>query len=186
MAYFRNGRILASYAGSEGLTSGTVHGFYIDRKRTLWAATAGGLNRIHDGRVLTLTSRNGLPCDMVHWMMEDDADSVWLSLACGLVRIARAEFDAWTSDPKKQIRPTVFNRPTERGISDYNSATARLSQNLQMANCRSLPFGGLSVIDPDRLAVDELPRRYTSSKFRKWQSVCRDERLAPAAAHQGT
>ena len=46
---------------------------------------------------------------MVHWMMEDDADSVWLYLACGLVRIARAEFDAWASDPKQQIRTTVFD-----------------------------------------------------------------------------
>ena len=75
-------------AGAEGLGEGWVRGFYIDRNGTLWAATEGGLSRIKDGRILTLTSQNGLPCNTVHWMMEDDAHSVWLYLACGLVRIA--------------------------------------------------------------------------------------------------
>ena len=157
VAYFRNGRIRASYAGSEGLTPGTVHGFYIDRKRTLWAATEGGLSRIHDGSVLTLTSRNGLPCDMVHWMMEDDADSVWLYLACGLVRIARAEFDAWASDPKQQIRPTVFDSSDgarNLGLQfGYSSVVAKSSDG----RLWFLPFGGVSVIDPHRLAFNKLP-----------------------------
>ena len=131
VAYFRNGRIRASYAGSEGLTSGTVDGFYIDRKRTLWAATEGGLSRIHDGSVLTLTSRNGLPCDMVHWMMEDDADSVWLYLACGLVRIAGLSSTPWACDPKQQIRPTVFDssdRARSLGLQfGYSSVVAKSS-----------------------------------------------------------
>ena len=73
----------------------------------------GGLSRIQDGSVLTLTSRNGLPCDMVHWMMEDDADSVWLYLACGLVRITRAEFDAWASDQNSRSGRQSLIVPTE-------------------------------------------------------------------------
>ena len=78
VAYFQDGQLRASYAGAEGLGEGEVRGFYVDRNGTLWAATEGGLSRIKDGRVLTLTSQNGLPCNTVHWMMEDDADSVWL------------------------------------------------------------------------------------------------------------
>ena len=156
VAYFTNGRIRASYADSEGLAPGMVRGFYIDRKRTLWAATVGGLSRIQDGRVLTLTSRNGLPCDMVHWMMEDDADSVWLYLACGLVRITRAEFDAWVSDPTQKIRMTVFD--SSDGVRNlgiefgYSSVVAKADGKIWF-----LPFGGVSVIDPDHLALNELP-----------------------------
>ena len=156
VAYFRDGRIGASYEGSEGLTPGMVRGFYVDRKRNLWAATVGGLSGIQDGRVLTLTSRNGLPCDMVHWMMEDDADSVWLYLACGLVRIARAEFDAWASDPKQQIRTTVFD--SSDGVKalglpfGYSSVVAKADGKIWF-----LPFGGVSVIDPHDLAFNERP-----------------------------
>ena len=53
-----------------------------------------GLTRIKDGHVLTLTSQSGLPCNTVHWMMEDDAESVWLYTACGVVRISRSELNA--------------------------------------------------------------------------------------------
>ena len=31
------------------------------------------------------------------------------TLACGLVRIARSELDAWVSDPKRTIQATVFD-----------------------------------------------------------------------------
>jgi signal transduction histidine kinase len=31
--------------------------------------------------VATLTSKSGLPCDTVHWSIEDDAHSVWLYMA---------------------------------------------------------------------------------------------------------
>ena len=110
VAYFKDGQLRASYAGAEGLGEGMVRGFYIDGNGTLWAATDGGLSRIKDGRVLTLTSQNGLPCNTVHWMMEDDAHSVWLYLACGLVRIARSELDAWVSHPKQTIQRDGFRQ----------------------------------------------------------------------------
>src|SRR5207344_3109829 len=87
--YFNDGEIRASYAAAEGLGEGMIRSLYPDASGSLWAGTDGGLSRIKDGRVLTLTSRNGLPCNIVHWMREDDVHSVWLYLACGLVRIAR-------------------------------------------------------------------------------------------------
>ena len=39
---------------------------------TLWAATEGGLSRFKNGRFATLTTKNGLPCDSTHWVMEDN------------------------------------------------------------------------------------------------------------------
>ena len=44
----------------------------------------------------TLTSRNGLPCDDTQWVMEDDNQSVWLYMECGLVRIGDK---IWTHGP---------------------------------------------------------------------------------------
>jgi signal transduction histidine kinase len=94
---------------------------------------------------------------MVHWMMEDDADSVWLYLSCGLVRIARAEFDAWASDPKQQIRTTVFD--SSDGVKNlglpfgYNAVVAKAADG----KIWFVPFGGVSVIDPRSLRVNTLP-----------------------------
>ncbi len=50
-------------ASADGLGEGRVAGLQLDRDGTLWAATEGGLSRVKDGHVATLTSKNGLPCD---------------------------------------------------------------------------------------------------------------------------
>ena len=47
---------------------------------------------------MTLTTKNGLSCDAVHWIVEDNAIS-WVNTACGLLRIDRAKLHAWASDP---------------------------------------------------------------------------------------
>ena len=78
VAYFQDGQVRASYTGADGLGEGRVNGFRLDGDGTLWAATEGGLSRVKNGRVATLTSKNGLPCDPVHWVIEDEDHSFWL------------------------------------------------------------------------------------------------------------
>jgi ligand-binding sensor domain-containing protein len=78
VAYFKDGQVRAQYAAADGLGEGRVTGLQLDRDGALWAATGGGLSRVKDGRVAAMTSRNGLPCDTVHWTIEDDGHSFWL------------------------------------------------------------------------------------------------------------
>ncbi|HEX6718165.1 MAG TPA: two-component regulator propeller domain-containing protein, partial [Pyrinomonadaceae bacterium] len=78
VAFFKDGQVRASFTSAQGLGEGRIHGFYSDAHGTIWVATQGGLSRIEQGRVLTLTSQNGLGCNAVNWMIEDDAGSVWL------------------------------------------------------------------------------------------------------------
>ena len=110
VVYFEDGKVRASYTPADGLGEGQVAALQLDRDGALWAATQeGGLSRIKDGRVATLTTRNGLPCDTIHWSMEDDDRSLWLYAACGLVRITRTELDAWIADPKRRIETAVWD-----------------------------------------------------------------------------
>ena len=151
-----DGQLRASYAGAQGLGEGWVRGFYIDAKGTLWAPTDGGLSRIKDGHILTLTTQNGLPCNTVHWMMEDDSHSVWLYLACGLVRIGRSELDAWATDPKQTIKATVFD--SHDGVSNrrsvgYNAIVAKSADG----KLWFVGHSGVSVIDPHHLSFNTLP-----------------------------
>ena len=157
VAYFKDGQIRASYSSAEGLGQGMVRGFYIDGNGSLWIATEGGLSRIENGRVLTLTNQNGLPCNTVHWMREDDFHSVWLYLACGLVRIGRSELGAWVSDPTQTIRASVFD--SSDGVSSHQSTGGYDTVVAKAADGRLwfVPFGGVSVIDPKHLYVNQLP-----------------------------
>ena len=157
VAYFQDGQLRASYSAVEGLGEGMVRGFYIDKNGKLWVPTEGGLSRIKDGHILTLTTQNGLPCNTVHWMMEDDAQSVWLYLSCGLVRIGQSELDAWASHPKQTIQVAVFD--SSDGVSNHRF-TGGYSPLVAKSADGKLWFvqsGGVSVIDPHHLPFNTLP-----------------------------
>jgi signal transduction histidine kinase len=158
VAYFKDGQVRASYASADGLGQGRVTSLELDGDGALWVATAGGLSRVKNGRVATLTSQNGLPCDSVHWAVQDDAHSFWLYTACGLVRIARSELDAWAADPKRIIKSTTFDssdgvRLRAIAVSEYTPRVAKASDG----KLWFLPFDGVNVIDPSHIPVNKLP-----------------------------
>src|ERR1700749_2238267 len=163
VAYFTDGQIRASHTAADGLGGGRVNHLRIDQDGALWAATEGGLSRLKDGRVATLTGKNGLPCDTVHWSMEDDAHAFWLYTACGLVRIARSELDAWAAaveqgkDAKPTIRVTVFD--SSDGVRNLVGAGHYSPQVAKSADGRLwfLPWDGVSVVDPRHLPSNQLP-----------------------------
>src|SRR4029434_3984985 len=95
IGYFQNGQMRATYSAADGLGKGAITNLRFAADAALWVGTQGGLSRVADGRVTTLTRKNGLPCDAIHWVMPDDAGSLWLDTRCGLVRVARDQIDRW-------------------------------------------------------------------------------------------
>jgi signal transduction histidine kinase/ligand-binding sensor domain-containing protein len=175
VAYFKDGKVRESYSGLDGLGEGIVTSLSLDSDGTLWAATQGGLSRVRNGRVATLTSQNGLPCDTVFWVMQDDAHSFWLYTACGLVRIAGTEMDAWVADPKRTIQNTVFD--SSDGVRSRALTTGYTPLVAKTVNGKLwfLPLDGVSVIDPSHLPLNKLPppvqiERVTADRKTYWQN----------------
>jgi len=163
LEYFAGGQVQASYTAANGLGEGRVNGLRFDPDGTLWAATEGGLSRYKNGRIATLTSRNGLPCDSTHWVMEDDAHSFWLYTACGLVRMARSELDAWTAavDGGKAMNRTLHimvfdNADGVRSMEDHGGYTPHVAKSSD-GKLWFLPQDGASVIDPRHIPSNKLP-----------------------------
>jgi signal transduction histidine kinase/ligand-binding sensor domain-containing protein len=185
VTYLKDGRVRASYGVTDGLGEGRVDDFQFGRDGTLWASTQGGLSRIKNGHIATLTSKNGLPCDTVHWMMEDDEHSVWLDMACGLVRIARPELDAWVSDPKRTIQTTVLD--SSDGVRRNSSSSGNSPSVGKTADGKLwfLPIDGVSVIDPRHLAFNRLPppvhiEQITADRKTYWQNSYGDASSSPS------
>jgi signal transduction histidine kinase len=90
-------------------------------------------------------------------MMEDDAQSVWLYLSCGLVRIGRSELDAWASHPKQTLQTAVFD--SSDGVSNHRFTGGYSPVVAKSADGKLwfVPLGGASVIDPYHLPVNKLP-----------------------------
>ncbi len=157
IAYLRDGQIRSSYNVADGLGNGSVSDLQLGSDGAVWAATEGGLSRVKGGRITTLTRKNGLPCDAVQWVMEDDDHSFWLNLPCGLVRIARSELDAWVSDSKRSVQTTVFD--SSDGVRSRAFA-GRYSRKVTKSLDGKIwfsPLDGVSVIDPRHLPVNKLP-----------------------------
>jgi PAS domain S-box-containing protein len=157
VSYFKDGQVRVSYAGADGLGAGRVSHLRFGSRGALWAATVGGLSHIKDGRVVTLTSKNGLPCDAALWSIEDDDHAVWVYTACGLVRIARSELDAWVRDPSRTVQTTVFD--SSDGVRSHSFISGTTPRVAKSADGRLwfLPLDGVSVIDPRHLAFNKLP-----------------------------
>jgi ligand-binding sensor domain-containing protein len=156
IAHFDGGKVRASYAATDGLSDGMVNDLRLDRDGTLWAATESGLSRLKNGRIATLTAKNGLPCDGVHWVIEDNDHSFWLNTTCGLVRIARSELEAWAANPKRKLQITVFD--SSDGVVGHASAggyTPHVGKSPDGKLWFST-FDSLSVIDPQHLPFNKL------------------------------
>jgi signal transduction histidine kinase/ligand-binding sensor domain-containing protein len=157
--YLKDRQLKSSYTAADGLGEGGVTDLRLDRDGALWAATElGGLSRIKDGRIATLTNRNGLPCDAVHWAIEDDDRSLSLYTSCGLVRIARTELEGWIADPKRRIQTTIWDAAD--GVRIRSSAASAYGPRVAKSTDGKLWFvtgEGVQVVDPRHLAVNKLP-----------------------------
>jgi signal transduction histidine kinase/ligand-binding sensor domain-containing protein len=165
IAYFAASEVRRSYDASNGLAPGRVSAMYADSSGTVWVATDGGLSRLSDGRIATLTAGNGLPCEAVGWALEDMFRSLWLGTPCGLVRLARNEIDDWVAalDRNPQAASTHRVQLTVLDSSDgvrndvaasyYTSPAARAVDG----KLWFMSADGLSVIDPNRLRVNSVP-----------------------------
>jgi len=167
IVYFAGGHVRASYERSGGLAEGRVSGLHVDSSGALWVAADGGVSRVKDGRVTTLTSRNGLPCDAVGWVLEDAIGSSWLGLACGLVRIAKADIDAWAvragngeaSTVTRRVQATVFDHADGYRTSvnaNYYGAAAVRSSDGKLWFVSLVSQEGVSVVDPARLPLNRV------------------------------
>jgi ligand-binding sensor domain-containing protein/two-component sensor histidine kinase len=158
LAHLRDGQITASYT----LAAGRVNDLQPDRDGGLWIATEGGLSRLKNGRVATLTGQNGLPCSGAHWLREDNAGSFWLYTPCGVVCVARNELNAGAAavdqdrNAKPAIQATVFD--SSDGVRILALANHFFPQ-VATSRDGKLWFStsdGLSVVDPSNVRFNKL------------------------------
>jgi signal transduction histidine kinase/ligand-binding sensor domain-containing protein len=157
IVYFEDGEVRASYTAANGLGRGSVNDLRFGPHGELRVSTEGGLSVVKDGRITTLTTKNGLPCDTVHWTMEDDDHSMWLYTSCGLMRIPQSQFDAWTSDPGQQVQPAVFDTFDGVRILAVRNGLAPPVARAADGKIWFATYDGVSVIDPRHLPFNKVP-----------------------------
>jgi len=178
--YLNHGQVRARYTQADGVGGGWVSHLRVEKDGSVWAATEDGLTLVKNGRVATLSSKNGLPCNPTHWSMPDDVGSVWLYMTCALVRVSRSDLDAWSADPKRQVHPTVFDSfdgvilmPSRNG--GYGPRVAKSADGkLWMV----MPEG-IGVLDPRHIPFNKLPppvhiEQINADRKAYWQNLYGD------------
>jgi signal transduction histidine kinase/ligand-binding sensor domain-containing protein len=155
--YWSDGQVQQSFRAADGLGEGSVAGLKLDPDGSLWAATEGGLSLIRNGRVSALTAKNGLPCDTVHWVMDDDVGSTWLYMPCGLARLDRKELDSWKADPKRSVHPVVFGSSDGVMLTRERSGYSPRVSKSPDGKLWYVTEAGVQVINPRHLPFNKLP-----------------------------
>ena len=116
---------------------------------SLLGATADGVVGWKNGKPQVLTTRNGLPCNGAHGLIDDAHGNLWLNLQCGIVQVARSEVQEWWEKPDIVVHPTVFDTydGAQPGSAVWESAARSGDGRLWFAN-----GSVLQMIDPDHLA----------------------------------
>jgi signal transduction histidine kinase/ligand-binding sensor domain-containing protein len=157
VAYFNAGRIEKWFGAEDGLSGGRVNGLHVDRDGTLWVATQQGLSRIVDGRIDPLRAHDGLVCEAVQWVMEDDFRAIWLHTACGLVHVTRHQLESWRASATGPASSTVYS--TADGVLQYADLGGYGPKVTRAQDGRLwfATYDGVGVIDPKALPFNALP-----------------------------
>src|SRR5207247_848120 len=93
-----------------GLSSDVARSVLEGSDGTIWIGTqGGGLNRVKDGRVVSVyTTRDGLPGDNVTALLARADGSVWIGTAAGLARLQKSRVSL--------VRPDLFQSDTIRAL----------------------------------------------------------------------
>jgi len=105
-----------------GCVSGDLAHYYSDRSETfprvsstnirqllpepgggLWAVAEGALVWWNGHKSVTMTTRNGLPCDEVYSAVKDDGGALWLYGRCGLFSVSPSQLTLWRENPLMQV-----------------------------------------------------------------------------------
>lgn len=156
LACWKPGRATRWFGRENGLAPGAVVDLHRDRDGTLWIATQNGLSRLSHNRFATLDKTTGLPCEHIQAMLLDDDGAIWLNSTCGLVRIASQDLAAWAADPRRKIRPVVYD--ASDGMQVHSGSLGYFRHATKSTDGR-LWFAvgeGVAVVDPKHLPRNQL------------------------------
>ena len=83
---------------SNGLSSDDVRAVIDDAEGNIWIGTAdGGLDRLHDGKMVSFHKSDGLPSEHISSLYLDEQGVLWVGTSGGLARLQGGKWTAYTT-----------------------------------------------------------------------------------------
>jgi signal transduction histidine kinase/ligand-binding sensor domain-containing protein len=131
-----------------------VNQLIVNSDGSVLGATPLGVVAWREGKQQTLTVQNGLPCNTVYALIEDDQRALWLYTQCGLVEIAGEELQRWWGQPDVTVQLKILDvfDGVQPGRAPFEGAARSPDGRLWFAN-----GDVLQMIDPGHLSRNALP-----------------------------
>jgi signal transduction histidine kinase/ligand-binding sensor domain-containing protein len=108
LKYMRGSKIV-TYDQKQGLSSNSVDDIHQDSTGTLWVATyGGGLNRFKDGGFKAITTRDGLPDNLLLGLLEDGEGNLWFSSNQSVFRLSLKELNDFADGKISFLSPVSY------------------------------------------------------------------------------
>ncbi|HEX3683037.1 MAG TPA: two-component regulator propeller domain-containing protein [Bryobacteraceae bacterium] len=152
LAHYRNGKA-ATYRFAHD-DAALVNQLLPNSDGSVLAATTYGLIGWRQGKLLTLTERNGLPCEDVYAIAYDHEGNLWLYMECGLGEMMSADLQMWLRNPGRSvsIRTLDVLDGVRTGPAVFLGAAGSMDGRLWFANGHFL-----QMIDPAHVRRNLFP-----------------------------
>jgi signal transduction histidine kinase/ligand-binding sensor domain-containing protein len=151
----RSGDLARFYHGhaevfpSPGGPKSFVYQVVVNADSTVLAPTSAGLIGWKDGTSRLLSSKNGVPCDLVTGVAWDNQNALWLNTGCGLAKISEEDMSRWWRDDTAVLNPNILDASDgvmAAGTAGFNMMARTPDGRIWFANRSSV-----QVVDPNHL-----------------------------------
>ena len=113
-------------------------------------ASENGLMGLRNGKLQRMTTENGLPCNSMVSLIQDNEKRWWLYADCGVIELADSEVRGWWGNRNAIVHPRVYDvldgaRP---GRPAFNSAALSPDGRVWFANGTVV-----QMVDPSRISL---------------------------------
>lgn len=147
LAHYRDGQ-LSTYKAARDDAS-LLNQLLSGADGSVLAATSYGLIGWHNGKLLRLDAKSGLPCEAVNAFTLDTAGNLWLFMDCALGQISRADLEMWKTNPAMQLSLRTFAAAdgVRPGWAPFDAGATSTDGRVWFANSAFL-----QMIDPAHLS----------------------------------
>lgn len=147
-----------TWTTADGLSSDRIRALHEDEAGALWIGTYdGGLNRLADGRIVSIRKRDGLYDDGVFAILDGGDGRFYMSSNRGIFSVAKRELQAFASGALSQITHRLWRRGEGLPSSECNGGRQPAGFRAADGTLWFPTQHGIGVIDPRAVSFNRMP-----------------------------
>ena len=150
----KDGRLTA-FTRANGLPHSSVRALLADADGSLWIGTGGGLCLLRDRRLFAFDTVTDLAESEIAVILDDGLGYLWCGSNRGVVRIARAELEAFVGGESKRIKFTAYSKG-DGLASPQVSAGQPAGLRTRDGRLWFATVKGVSLVDPRTLRLNNI------------------------------